>query len=412
MRGPLSCAVLGVLLLSAALASAADTSAPLDDARYFLLVRRSAAEGQKEDARVFADSAVRAVSGALRDRGLRREEKANAAEFGEAASLAEPALVRSVGAEAGVRWVIVVGIDLQPRRLSWRMAAYDAQSGALLASDAFSAFPGLSALPLIDNSAVELSRRWHLAATEDEPRREGVPISQRFLSKDDGVSLRYGSAPGPFLEAGTTAGGTLEAAYVPFFSGEPVHVELYRDGYWPKSMVLPSGVTEEPVRLPRLQRRAGQAWGPSIGVGRFFGAGASYRLQPLPDRLYLRAENAFWINSDFMPGSSPVLHNELRLGAAAYLQRNRDARLRISAGLGASGIGTFLTDAQGYDSASFLDFVLEPLFVSFEYHAPAWALVLEQRVPYALGTGILPQGWMELGNAGPMFLSLGVLFKW
>jgi len=400
-----------VLLCVATVYAGAQETAPGE--ALLLLDARYAPEAEAEGLS-FADAVATAVGAAFAERGLsvRATERRR---LGTDDGRGEPELAAEAGSAAGVPWVLVVRSTLDGRSLSWRIAVYDAAQGSLRAGDAYSAFAGLSALPIVDDSARAVAHAWKTATLVSTDELSLVALGQRFVSKDSGVSVRYGSAAGDaYREAGTVTDGELVAAYAPFATGAPVHLEVYRDGYWTKDLVLTKGVTEKAVKLPRLQRVAGSAWGASTGFGRLLGAAVLYRWYPLPDRLFLKAENAFWTASDFLPGSSLVLHDEVRLGVGAYLQAEPDAVFRYALGTGFSAIGTLLTDAPGYESPAGVDLTLEPFWFTQEYHFPAWALVLEERFPYSLGLdgGFLEQGWLSMNNMGPLFLSVGVLFKW
>jgi len=400
-----------VLLCFAPVFSGAQEALPGE--ALLLLDARYAADAEAEGTS-FADAVAAAVGAAFAERGLSvrtTERRRLEADDGRG----EPELAREAGQSAGVRWVLVVRSTLDGRNLLWRIAAYDAEQGGLRAADAYSAFAGLSARPIIDDSARAVAQAWKTSTVLMEEDRSLVAFGQRFESADSGVAVRYGSAAGDaYREAGTVADGELTAAYAPFEAGMPVHLEVYRDGYWTKKLVLHRGVEEKPVELPRLQKVTESAWGASTGLGRLLGAGVAYRWYPLPDRVFLKGENAFWAAYDFMPGSWLVLHDEVRLGVGAYLQAKNDARFRYALGTGFSAIGTLLTNAPGYESPAGFDLTLEPFWFTLEYHFPAWALVLEERFPYSLGldSGFLEQQWLYMNNMGPMFLSLGVLIKW
>jgi len=104
--------------------------------------------------------------------------------------------------------------------------------------------------------------------------------------------------------------------------------------------------------------------------------------------VFLKRKTPYGITQRFTRGSSPVFHDELRFGVGAYLQARVDAAFRYSLGLGASAIGTVLLNAPGYTTVpAALDLTFEPLWMTLEYHFPRWAIILEDKIPYSLGTG-------------------------
>lgn len=404
-----------LLVMTLALGAGLGAQEALNEKVFLILLEnRSVSDRDLGEAQRFAESIAASVSAAFREKGMKPQGQKKW-ETGTGDSATEARSAAAAGTVAGIRYVIVIRSFLDNTRLSWRISVYDAENTTLVASDAYSAYAGLSALAIIDDSARNAAQSWKKNSQAPDETAVMVETSQEFVSKDSGVSIRYGSlASGTWREAGTVADGKLTADYAPFLTGAPIYLEAYRDGYWTKELVLTKGVQEEPFKLPRLQKKTESAWGGSFGLGRLLGAAVTYRWYPLPDRAFLKAENAFWAATDFMPGSSPVLHDELRLGGGAYLQKERDAKFRYAAGAGFSFIGTWLTNAPGYDVPAGLDFTLEPLWFTLEYHFPAWAIVLEERIPYSPGSdsGFLEKGWLNLDDKGPMFFSLGVLYKW
>jgi hypothetical protein len=327
-------------------------------------------------------------------------------------ALAEPESARRVAASALARWVLVARCRIEGSRVLWRAAVYDGADGSLIGADAFSAYAGLSALPLIDRSAASAVQA---AALGSRFSKRDAPIQRRlvFSSADEGASVLLGGVGPDALTLGLVADGALEAPYLPFRPEQRLLVGLAKDGYWPASIRIKAQDSEKPIRLRPLMRKTGSAFLASYGTGRLLGAAAGYRWYPLPDAVYLRAEDSIWAAYDFRPGSLPVIHDELRLGAGAYLFSPPGSRFRASAGLGISGIFTLLT-AAGIDDPVGFDLCLEPFFLTLEWHRPTWALVLEQRFPYSLGiqSGFIPREWLSLGGNGPLFLSVGAMLKW
>ncbi|MFA6506248.1 MAG: hypothetical protein WCT14_09130 [Treponemataceae bacterium] len=405
-----ACFLLAALLVFAAPValrsqSASGGKAPDDGKGILVLDLSDEAESAVDpEFRRFADVASAAAVRAFTSRGV----------VLKTASVApEPQAVASAAVASGGRWAVVLRVRLENRRLFWRISVYDAVSSVLRAADSFSAFAGLTALPVLDSSAESVAQAWKLVKDDVVPDLP-IPFRLRFTSAEAGVAVRFSSATIAEREACVTVLGTSDAAYAPFQKTEAVRITLSREGYWSKEIILNKGPVEAPVRLPRLQKKTSDALTVNVGFPRLFGAEAAYRRYVAADVWYLLAADTLWVTTDFRPGSAAVPHDELRLGIGAYLNPNPDSAFRVSVGTGVSGIATWLPKATGYDSQLGFDFLLDPVWFTIEYHQPTWAIVFEQRFPYSLGltSGFLSPGWARVENGGPSFMSVGVMFKW
>jgi hypothetical protein len=405
----LSCALAAQIPAPESAVSAAESKQPTA----IILLDAQPVSGTTNDLSQYADAITTSVSAALAGKGMKILGMRNWT-ADDRNKPGEPQAAQEAGSTSGANFTVVIRTFIQDQRLFWRIAVYSVSGGTLAGADAYSSFAGLTALPVIDSSARTVASKWKQNFTTVPGADSTVRVSQNFVSRDSGVSVRYGSGPEKAtIAAGTVKDGKLEADYLPFKKGEPVYLQISRTGYWPKEMVLPGGVQNKPVVLPRLQKITSSAWGFNTGLGRLLGAGAVYRWYPVPERLFLKTENSFWLSSDFLPGSSIILHDEIRTGLGVYLQGKRDAPFRYAVGTGFSGITTELTNASGHDSPFGFDLTYEPLWFTLEYHFPSWAIVLEERFPYSFGlkTGFLEKGWLGINSMGPLFLSLGVLLK-
>jgi hypothetical protein len=329
----------------------------------------------------------------------------------------EPDAARAVASSSGARWILLASSSVQDSRVTWRATVYDGADGSLRGSDSFSSYAGLSALSLIEASAKNAILAAMRSIKAGDTPRMSVDYRLYFVSRDEGAEVSFG-APSPLSQetspfmAGTVADGGLESPYFPFMAGDSLAISVEKDGFWPRRFSVKLPESPSPIAIPALFQKTSWAYGGNYGTGRMLGAAASARWYPIPDEIYIGAENAFWAAYDFSSGSRPVLHDELRLGVAAYLFFNPAARFRSSVGLGLSGVGTFFT-VRGLEAPAAFDLCAEPLFFTLEWHFPAWAIVFESRYPYSLGlsTGLLPRGWLSLENNGPLFFSFGVLVK-
>ena len=375
------------VLLEAGSRAFSEASAPADDS--FLLALGSALEREAEA------------------RGL----SVTKAAFSE--GMPEPPACARAAAGSGARWALVARASIGANnRVVWRASIYDGQDGGLLGSDAFSSYAGLSALPLIEASARRVfTAAW--LAKETENRSLPIAWKLRLTSRAEGaaVSLGDGQWEGEKVALGTIEDGSLTAPYLPFLPGTKVLVSQSMPNYWPRSDSLKIGKSDSLIALPPLYRITKSAFSLDYGFGRLLGIEATYRYYPLPDALYLQAAEALWAAYDFLPGSSPVYHEEVRVGAAFYPLFSPNAPLRLSIGSGCSSIMTYVAQSD-FENPVFFDFLIEPVFFTIELHFPQRAFFIEGRFPYSLGadSGLLPQGWANL--KGAPLLSAGVLWKW
>lgn len=402
---------LAACLLAAATPALADEGSvgaeALDSSRAIVV---SVVEGEEASGMTarFAETLVSALVRETEAAGFQtaREPLEGAQASVAGSEAAEPDLSRAVASSSGARWVIVARSRVEGSRILWRASFYDGASGGLMGADAFSAYAGLSALSLIEGSAKKTVQSAMLTISEAEST---TPIDYRIelKSSDDGAAVSIGD-----VLMGEIADGSLEAPYFPFVVGGTVAIESRKEGYWPRRQVMNIAADGKPIVLKPLFRKTKIAFGGNYGTGRMLGLAGSFRWYPLSDLIYLRAEDSLWAAYDFSAGARPVLHDELRIGAGAYPLFDPAAKFRASVGLCASVIGTFLTSADARPRFG-LDVCVEPLFLTLEWHGPTWAIVFESRFPYSVGasTGFLPREWLSVNNSGPIFFSVGILFK-
>ncbi|MDR2394758.1 MAG: hypothetical protein LBD93_11495 [Treponema sp.] len=304
----------------------------------------------------------------------------------------------------GVRWGIIVMTALKGDLFSWHFAIYDGEQHFFRGYDFFSVHvrPGVFSAPVIDRSAQKLVRNWHDSlSSRGFNGKLAVTQGQRFIGTQDGVQVLFGSQD-RFLEGGTVTDGVLTSTFYPFTEGLPLYGTLVKDRYWPRSFVLPQGITNTIVALPRLQRKVRH----SIGVGYEFRGDlfacldVEYRFHILPDRLFLKAEWGIWKDTTQLSQGVGAQHQEYRFGLGVYVQPGNDAAFRLYGGTGLS-----LVTASGAVIT-----LADPLWLGVEYHFPHWALKLEFRLPEILG---YRRDIYEPDTTGfSSYGLLGVLLKW
>lgn len=304
----------------------------------------------------------------------------------------------------GVRWGIIVMTALKDDRFFWHFAIYDGEYHFFRSYDFFSVHVGVGGFstPVIDRSAEKLVKNWHDSlSSRGFDGKLAVTQGQRFIGTQDGVRVLFGSLD-HFLEGGTLMDGVLTSTFYPFTEGLPLYGMVVKDRYWPRSFVLPEGITDKILTLPALQRKVRH----SIGVGYEFRGDffacldVEYRFHILPDRLFLKAEWGIWNDTTQLSKDLRAQHQEYRFGIGVYVQPGRDGVFRLYAGTGISLVtasGAVLTLA-------------DPLWVGAEYHFPHWALKGEFRLSEILG---YRRDTYEPDTTGfSSYGLLGILFKW
>lgn len=355
----------------------------------------------------FAESCAVALIGNLGTAGFHPVERFAGTIDPAAADEQTAAAIHGSG---GARWVAIVRCTLERQRLVWRLAIFDFIDGALIAADSQGTFAGLSAMPLLEASAARVA---HDAQLQRKRVAPGNPIQYRFrfASGDEGAQVSFGTGDGS-RPAGSIEAGELLAPFVAFREGDPVVITVAKDGYWPRTTVFTTAGSDKPIKLPVLMPKTTKALALGLTAARLLGVSADYRYYLMPDSIFLRGGDSFWLQYTYTAGSIPVLHDELRLGFGAYLFTPPYAHLRFAAGTGLSGTTTLLLPASMTDRLYF-DLSLDAVWLSFEWHMPGWAVFLEQRVSYSFGldSGILSRGWLR-SDAGLMGLTAGVQLKW
>ncbi len=360
-----------------------------------------------EAATSFADTLVAAMQRELGDAGF---SQAGAYDGTLDAALSDSELARVVLAESKLRWAAVVRCSLDNRRVLWRLSVYDALDGALVASDARAAFAGLSALPLMDESATLVAEA---AAALRGRTAPGAPIEYRirFSSPDEGAAVAFGSGSSS-RQLGTILEGELVAPYAAFESEVAIVATVSKDGYWTYSHTFKPGLADESVKLPALMPRTRHSLSAGTTIGRLAGLAADYRYHLFSDSVFLRASDQAWLQLAQGDGSLATLHDELRLGLGAYLFLPRPSPFRIAAGTGISGIASVVQSDAG-PGGLYFDLSLDAVWISYEWHLPKVAFFVEQRAAYSFGldAGLLRRGWWQAAHA-PMLLTAGVMIKW
>ncbi len=364
-----------------------------------------------EAAASFAGTLVAAMHRELGDAGFGPVSILESTHEGtEVTSLPDGELAGAAFAEGMARWAAVVRCSLDNRRVLWRLSVYDRLDGALVATDARAAFAGLSALPLMDESATLVAEA---AAALRGRTAPGAPIEYRirFSSPDDGAAVAFGSGSSSRL-IGTIVEGGVVAPYAAFESEVAVVATVSKDGYWPRMHSFKPGLADEPVRLPALMPRTRHSLSAGTSIGRLVGLAAEYRYHLVSDSVFLRASDQAWFQ--IAPGEEflATFHDELRLGLGAYLFLPRPSRFRVAAGTGISGIASVLQSEAGPDSL-YVDLSLDAVWISYEWHWPRVALFIEQRAAYSFGidAGLLRRGWWEAEHL-PMLFTAGAMIKW
>jgi hypothetical protein len=304
-----------------------------------------------------------------------------------------------------VRWAVLVETEFKNEHLFWSFSVYDANGDFIRAQDALSIFfyIGAYAQDSMDLSAQKLVDKWLGSFTDQEhfDGRFAVQQQQHFIAKQEGVEVFWGNGQ-QGKSAGKTRQGYLIAPLFLFTQGEPVYGTAAKDGYWPQHFVLPTGISEESVQLPVLQKKTQHSFGFMAGfrsLGRT-SVDFEYRFHILPDRLFLKADWSLWQDITAMSPITEALHMELRAGAGLYLLPWNDFPFRVFAGIGIS----FVFAGEQFRILG------DPLVIGAEYHFSQWAAVAECRIPHLLDYSQGAFGYDALND--DIYLSVGIQLKW
>jgi hypothetical protein len=374
---------------------------PADDAAVLLFPATVLVGGgaSREDGDAFGTALDEAFTQALEDKGFQVVVPAARPEPGGDV----PGEASASALAAGCGWAAAASLALEGDRLAYTLLVYDATDTALAASTGFSAFAGLSALPLMAEGAESVASK--LAAYRASAERAAGPqVKYRITltSPDDGASVRIGER-----EVGVIEGGKLVLPYIPFERGSRIVITVSAKNRIPQEIPIRLGDEPTAVAAPALRKAAREEILLGTGPGRLLGLSTTYRAFIRPEWSFFFLDAKFFASYDFAHGSVPMLHFESWGGIGSYLLFPPESSFRLGACVGAGYILSASAKALG---SAFTDPALIPMQIFFEYRpsrGPAYWLSV--RGGYALGgSGLLDRGW--IGN-GPSDISFGALWR-
>jgi hypothetical protein len=324
----------------------------------------------------------------------------------------QQAQASSLALAAGAGWAAIVSLELADKRIAYTLRVYDAREPALAAAAGFSAYAGVSSLPLFEDSSRTVAakaRAWRASMGRGGANAVRYKIS--VSSPDEGatVSLSSGGAAG-LREIGTIADGSLLFPYIPFEIGTRIVISLSKQDRASLDIPIQLGAEAPAIAAPALRKPTRENLLLGTGPGRFLGLGATYRTYFLPDWNFLFFNERLFAGYDFSPGSKPVLHLETWEGLGSYLFFPPASAFRMGACVGWGFMLSFVSASAGSGNPVFLDVALIPIEAFFEYSIKKGPTVwLSFRGAYAVNSdGLLGRGW--IGNGQPD-LTAGIMWR-
>jgi hypothetical protein len=367
------------------------------------------AGGAVDEASAFGQALEGALGRALSSSGFLVSEAAGTLDGRAGTDEAASAVARA----AGSRWVAYATFALADKRIAYSMRVVDATEAALAAASSFSAYAGLSSLPLMEDGARSVASK--AAAYRSSSSLElGKPVQYRIAvnSPDEGATVfigpaeRAGSRP-----VGAIEGGTLLLPYLPFAIGSKIVLGLSAPGRKPAEIEVELGKEAPTIELPELRRIETRSLLLGTGPGRLLGMEATYRIFIKPEWSFLFINDRLFAGYDFAKGSTPVLHFEAWEGFGCYLVLPPESRFRFGACVGDGKLFSLVGPwSKGSKPTVFCDLALIPIELFMEYRGergPTYWLSL--RGAYSVdNSGLLGAGW--IGKGGPD-MSLGISWR-
>jgi hypothetical protein len=383
-------------------AMAADSTAPsLDDSAVLVFpaigLRDNAGGGDETAA--FGSALVDALRRALIGRSFR--VSVSAVPLGSSADIPADASSRAIA--AGSAWAAVASFEIADKRIAYSLRVYDARQAALAASAGFSAFAGITALPLMDDSAKSVAAKT-AAYRGSASRGEGGPVRYRISlsSPDEGASVSIGAAKDQGSRSvGVVEGGSLLLPYIPFDKGTEVVISLSGKGMESIDIPIALGDAAPKVAAPALRKTDGENFLVGTGPGRLLGLGLTYRVYTRPDWNFIFVNDRLFAGYDFNLTSVPLLHLETWYGLGWYLLFPPTSPFRLGASIGGGFLFSFSSASSPTSAYSvFLDTALMPIEGFFEYRFRNGPTVwLSVGGSYSINSsGLLGQGWIGEGK--------------
>lgn len=360
-----------------------------------VLLMRAVQPAGDADAGRFASALASAIDRYLSGAGLSRREA-------EPPEETTPAALAAAADAAGCRWAVLASCVHNGKRVTWTALLVDSRDGAILAADTFAAFPGLSALTLVEGSAGTVAKA--LSRAQGAGREITVASALRLTSKNEGAKVFFGD-----LLLGVVADGSLTAPWIAFKQGQSVELRIEKEGYRTRSFSAELKAGED-VALPSLEEIHRQTLVLDYGLGRLLGAGLAYRYAFPGERIFVEGQLAPWVTDDFRPGSVPILHAETGLSVGFFPFQKAGSHFRVGLSMGLSGLFTLFTAPDLADPFAF-DLALMPFRMEAQYSLKSLSLFAEMRMLYSFGLdkGLLPRGWLSLPSVHGPLVSAGVV---
>jgi len=215
--------------------------------------------------------------------------------------------------------------------------------------------------------------------TGDEPQKRGFVQQVVLYSWDEGAEIYVNKV----IRVGVIIDGKLTLPYMPMPLQTRFVVEKRKNGYYSdtEEFILDEEWME--LRLSPLEKITTHESVFLYSLGQFAGFGLGYNYNIMPKRIFLGAENYFYIQFGDSDQSNPVFHDDIRILAGYYLLNEPDIPIRVNLTTGAGVVLTFLSIP---NAPIYTDFYFNLVNVSLEFRA--WNTIVFLREEFKLGLGL------------------------
>ncbi|MEM5947200.1 hypothetical protein WKV44_01460 [Spirochaetia bacterium 38H-sp] len=281
---------------------------------------------------------------------------------------------------------------------------YDDGGERLVASSLQSVTSALELSSAVDKAIVAVMDSLASKAPEYSPKADKVfPLV--IYSQDEDAVVFMGNR-----NIGTIKDGILKTKKQIFVSqGSKLRVRVEKEGYYTAITDYVADSSPAELRLPPLVKKSIFETASFLSTGQIMGLGMEGRWYLIPGFVFTGLKEYFFVQySDGIFARYVVPHNQAEMVVGAYILGQPANFFRIWIESGVGFYATFLKD-----SSISLDFYVHVGAVGLEFNPlPFLGVFIRGGYDYSLGTGLIPQGAIELEPDGGPIMSLGGIVRW